>query len=160
MGVTSDGAYRQHSLQHGFWPLVPEVPFQVLVHRSWYLIPGTLVQVPEVPVQVLTEEKNRSTIKMWSKRIYDEMLAMHCWISEGQSKCDEWGLARIHRRDPFSVHCRKEAAQNKERPDKTWHGVTFLWNLLPLSNGGKNMEYWRKPVGEKQGWGQPNYNGL
>jgi len=56
---------------------------------------------------------------MWNKRIYDEMLAMQCWISEGQSRCDEWRSARIHSGDPFSAHYRKEADQNKERPDKT-----------------------------------------
>ena len=127
----------------------------------------------------LTRPTYRCEWESMSDENNPQMLAMHCWISEGQSKCDEWGSARIHQQgkfvylvlschcakgifvsDPFSVHYRKEAARNKERPDKTWQGVTFLWNLLPLSNGGKNMEYWQKPVGEKQGWGQPNYNGL
>ena len=104
--------------------------------------------------------------------------AIHQRISEGQSKCDEWGSARINTvkvnisilnksilvsfcalrifvSDPFSVDCRKEAAKKKK--DKTWEGVTFLWNLLPLfPNGGKNMEYWLKPVGEKEGWSWVN----
>ena len=52
---------------------------------------------------------------------------------------------------------KKKGAQNKE--DKTQPGVTFC-ETSPLSNGDKNMGYWRKPVGEKQGWGEPNYNGL
>ena len=66
--------------------------------------------------------------------------AIHQQISEGQSKCDEWGSARIYTvkvnisilnkstlvsfcalrifvSDPFSVDCRKEAAENKK--DKT-----------------------------------------
>jgi len=45
------------------------------------------------------------------------LAAIHQWISEGQSKCDEWGSARVHRQDPSSVHCGMEAAENKE--DKT-----------------------------------------
>ena len=31
------------------------------------------------------------------------MLAMHCWISEGQSMCDEWGSARIHQQGKIFI---------------------------------------------------------
>ena len=101
--------------------------------------------------------------------------------NEGQSMCRGWGSARTHRQGfsillytcslyPFwdvqvslfqTLLClnigKKKGAQNKE--DKTQPGVTFC-ETSPLSNGDKNMGYWRKPVGEKQGWGEPNYNGL
>jgi len=107
------------------------------------------------PTWILTSGTSGSSSSpsspMRRKIIFDEMLAIH-WISEGQSTCDEWGSARRHCQDSSSVDYRKEAVQNKE--DKTWQGVTFSWNLLPLSNGGKNMEYWLKPVGEKEDWGR------
>jgi len=84
------------------------------------------------------------------------------WDVCGDTSADQWRTKQVwwmgvstdlHRQDPFSVDCRKEAAKK----DKTWEGVTFLWKLLPLfPNGGKNMEYWLKPVSEKQGWSWVN----
>ena len=85
------------------------------------------------------------------------LAAIHQWISEGQSKCDEWGSARVHRQgncvnfeqfytslsfsakrifvsDPSSVHCGMEAAENKE--DKTWEGVTFCETSSPFFQMG------------------------
>jgi len=42
----------------------------------------------------------------------------------------------------------------KPPPPFKWGQNPFQMGAKPLSNGGKNMEYWLKPLGEKEGWGR------
>jgi len=123
-------------------PSTLEIPPTLEIPSTWILTSGTSGS---------SSSPDRPT--MWEKRIFDERSTHthRCW----QYTLHQWRTKQVWRMGvstrPFSVAYRKEAVQNKE--DKTWQGVTFLWNL-PLSNGGKNMEYWLKPVGEKEGWGR------
>jgi len=124
------GAYRQHSVHTANMDF--DLWYLRFLFKSWYISLGSWGSSSS-PYSLAGEEYNST----WNKRIHDEMLAIHCWISEGQSKCDEWGSARICCQDPFSVHKRKDVAQNKERADKTWQGVTFCETCSPFQMGAK-----------------------
>jgi len=148
---TSAGAYRQHSLQHGFWPLVPQVPIQVICETEIWNKPSILA-VMDFDLWYL-----RFLFKSWQLRrggVQFDVEQEKLWWDVGNALLDQWrtkqvwwmGVSTNTTSRPLFSPLQKGRKPQTRRRDKTWHGVTFCETCSPFQMGAKTWNIDGSPL--------------